>query len=1262
MAGKNESTATWRLDVAQLKSGMQEAKRAISLANAEFKKSVAGMGDWSKSATGLEAKLQQLSKNYTAQKSILSQLQQQYKITAQNMGENSAEAQRLKAQMDNQEATVKKTEAQINGYNTKLNDLKAAQEAAQSPINKLSSEIEQQEKALAELKDEYASAIVGDNPEKAAQLASEIDKLSSELNDNKAKMSDARSAADELDNSLEKVDDGAKGAEGGISTLKIALGNLIADGLQRAISACKDFVTESIEVGKAFDKSMSNVAALSGASGKDLQMLRDTAKEYGSTTQFSASQAADALGYMALAGWDANQSADALGGVLNLAAASNMDLAQASDMVTDYLSAFSLEAQDSGKFADMLAFAQANANTTAQGLGEAFKNCAANMNAAGQDVETTTSLISMMANQGLKGSEAGTALSAMMRDMTAKMEDGAIAIGETNVQVMDAQGNYRDMTDILKDVEAATNGMGDAEKAAALSSTFTADSIKGLNLLLNAGTGEAAKFEEELRNSSGSAEEMAKVMNDNLAGDMTAFGSQLEGVQIALYEKFEPALRQGVAALSGLLDALQFLIDHSSEVVAALAAIASGVAGYVLYTTALKIMNEGWKSLTIVTKAQAAAQAVLNAVMAANPIGILIAAIAALVAAFVVLFNTNEEFRAKVIEIWENVKEFLGDAVAVIGEFFTVTLPNAIKVMINWFKQIPGKVGAFFSQALSRATKWASSMASKAREAGSKFLNNVVNFIKGIPGKVWTYLSNTVSKAASFAGQFAKKGLDAANKFVSNVKTKIGELPGKMLEIGKNIVSGIWSGISNGTTWIKNQITGWVGNVKSFIKNLFGIKSPSRVMRDEVGKYIAQGIAVGITGEKKSVKKAITTIGKTALGAVESGAFSKTGAAAAKSLTDSVAASLKADKAKVTASVDVYFKNLKAAAQKAEKKALKKTNSDKKKSSIKAQYEASIKEIDAVYKQFGKNVSKSYASAIDAATKGITNGLSDKIKSISSDTQKALDAVNAKIGSMQEKMTGYGDMFTRGFFNKIRLSDLDQQTEAIEHYYTNLEALRKKASAALVSVVQEMDINDSIDFADTLLHMSDEEFKAYQKSFTAKQNAASKSAKAFYSGEVQKINSDYTKKVTAAVDGAAKAIESLGKDALKGFMKGMKSVKYEKDVKKLCKGIVKSMKKQLKIKSPSRVFAELGAYSGLGYIEGLADSLQGVSATMGGAVDAIGGNIGGVTGAANGGNVTKTQNVTFNQYNNSPKALSRLDIYRDTKSLFFTAKVGLDNV
>lgn len=357
-----------------------------------------------------------------------------------------------------------------------------------------------------------------------------------------------------LGESAEEAGSSMGEAEGKANSLADSLKKLFAViSMAAVLSQVGKYASDAIDIGKDYTAMMSEVQALSGATGSDLALLQNTAREYGATTVFSATEAAEALKYMSLAGWDAQQSSSALGGVLNLAAASGMELGQASDMVTDYLSAFGMQAQDSAYFADMLAHAQANSNTSAAQLGEAYRNSAANLNAAGQDVETVTSMLEAMANQGYKGSEAGTALTAVMRDITNNMEDGAIKIGETSVAVSDAQGNFRDLTDILLDVEKATNGMGEADRAAALGATFTADSTKGLNLMLNEGVENIARYEEALRGSTGAAEDMADTMNDNLNGDMANMNSAFEEMELQTFEAMEEPMREGVQYLTNTI-------------------------------------------------------------------------------------------------------------------------------------------------------------------------------------------------------------------------------------------------------------------------------------------------------------------------------------------------------------------------------------------------------------------------------------------------------------------------------------------------------------------------------------------------------------------------------------------------------------------------------------------------------------------------------------------------------------------------------------
>ncbi len=371
---------------------------------------------------------------------------------------------------------------------------------------------------------------LSDSASRASESVDNLADATGDLGDGADGMDSLAGQVDDAGSSMEEASSKAINLSGALKTLFAVV------SAAAIIGQVKDFAADSIELGKNYTSVMSEVAAISGASSSDLAMMEDTARQYGATTVFSASEAAEALKYMSLAGWDAQQSTDALGGVLNLAAASSMGLGEASDMVTDYLSAFGMEANKSTYFADMLAYAQSNSNTTAAQLGEAYKNSAANMHAAGQDVETTTSLLEAMANQGRKGSEAGTTLGAMMRDITAKMDDGAIKIGETSIAVQDASGNFRDMTDILTEVGEATEGMGSAQRAAALSSVFTDDSIKGVNMVLAEGMDKVAGYEEALRSATGASEDMAETMNDNLSGDMANMNSAYEEMQLQTFE------------------------------------------------------------------------------------------------------------------------------------------------------------------------------------------------------------------------------------------------------------------------------------------------------------------------------------------------------------------------------------------------------------------------------------------------------------------------------------------------------------------------------------------------------------------------------------------------------------------------------------------------------------------------------------------------------------------------------------------------------
>lgn len=591
----------------------------------------------------------QLAAKISTQETVLKNLEQGYADYIVTGQEGTEEAEQLASTIQELSGELTENRGTLDAAEKAARALSETMDDAGGEAETLRSTISKQEDTLQQLKQRYVDVATeqGETSDEARELARQIQDLSSELHENKTKLSDAEYAADKLDNSLEEVESSAKKADDGFTMFKATLANLAADAIMRAVDGIKNLVGNVIELGQNFTSTMSEVSAISGATGEDFEKLEACAREYGATTVFSASNAAEALKYMSLAGWDADQSTSALGGVLNLAAASGMELGAASDMVTDYLSAFAMEAGDAAYFADLLSYAQSHSNTTAEALGEAYKNCAANLNAAGQDVETVTSLLEGMANQGYKGSEAGTAMAAIMRDITNGMKDGAIKIGETSMAVMDAQGNFRDLTDILTEVEAATNGMGDAERAVALSSTFTADSTKGLNLILNEGMDNIAGYEEELRGASGSAEEMANIMNDNLSGDVAAMNSAFEELGLKIYDALESKLRAGVQFITnGVIPAIEWLGGHIPEVTIAVSGLGAVIAAMNWGTISSKIaMVKG----ALVKLAAALGGVSLPAIA-------IIAVITAVALAFTNLWKNNEEFRNKITAIWDGIK------------------------------------------------------------------------------------------------------------------------------------------------------------------------------------------------------------------------------------------------------------------------------------------------------------------------------------------------------------------------------------------------------------------------------------------------------------------------------------------------------------------------------------------------------------------------------------------------------------------------------
>lgn len=647
--------------------------------------------------------------------------------------------------------------------------------------------------------------------------------------------------------------------------------------------------TAAVATAANFEKSMDNVAALSGATGKDLEKLTNLAKQMGETTQFSASEAADALGYMALAGWNTEQSMKGLPGILNLAAASGMGLAEASDMVTDYLSAFGEEADQAGRMADVLAKAQASSNTTAQQLGEAFKNCAVNANAFGLDIEQTTAVLGKLADQGLKGSEAGTALNAVFRDMSSKMKDGAIAIGDTNVKITDAQGNFRSLADIVTDVEKATDGLSESEKMVALQSTFTADSIKAMGILMNTGGDTINDFTNSLYGAEGAASDMAAAMNDNLNGQLTLLKSALEGAAISIGEALMPMIKDLVSWINELVNWFNDLSPSAQQAIIVIASIAAAIGpalivigqmsigigslitffgkaklAIIAFGTMLKtnlianlISFNMYLSTTVVPALTTVATFITGTIIPALtatafsvgaitvPVWAVIAAIAALIAIGVLLYKNWDTIKAKCSEVWNSIVEvtqpavnFIKDIVSSAWSFIsttTSTIWDSIKGIIQ-------SVWELIKSIINLGTASVKLVITTGWNAIKTVTTTVWNAIKSVIQTVWNAIKPIVTAGANAVKTVVTTVFNAVKSFVNTIWNSI-----------KTVIQTAWNGI-------KSVVSTGANLVKSTISSVFSTLTNIMTAPFKAAQSVISGILGGITSAINKVTSGIKKV------------------------------------------------------------------------------------------------------------------------------------------------------------------------------------------------------------------------------------------------------------------------------------------------------------------------------------------------------------------------------------------------------------------
>ncbi len=768
----------------------------ISSLSGELDKNKNRLNDLDKAVDDLTASMGKAKSSYeTLQKTIqdqekaLDNLKVEYKNVVLEQGKNSDAAKKLGDQISSLSGELDKNKNKLNDLDKAADDLATSMGKAKSSYETLQKTIENQSNDLKKLKDEYKNVILeqGKNSNSAKKLESQISNLSTELKDNKTKLNELDQAADKVSGTMGELEEGAKKATGGFSVFKGALANIVSNLVQKGIDTLQNLASGTIEAGKSFEASMSEVQAISGATGSDLDALKEKALQMGRETQFSASESADALKYMGMAGWDAKEMLEGLPGVLSLAAASGEDLGRTSDIVTDALTAFREPASEAGRLADIMAMTSARANTNVEKMGYTFKYAAPVAGALGYSMEDTAVAIGLMADAGIKGEQAGTSLRAILTRLSvdagaSKNTLGALGIltEKLGVAFYDTEGKTRPLIDVLSEARTAWSGLSEEQQISYAKTIAGQEGMSGWLSLMSSAPEKFDRLTEGIKNSNGAAQEMATTMQDNLQGDITTLNSKIEGLRIQLYEKFEPALRSATQFFQKFTDALSWVVSHSGEIIGALTGMATAVGTYVAYTTAIKVMKEGWMALEIVQKAVTAAQWLMNAAMAANPIGLVVAAVAGLTAAFVVLWNKSEGFRNFWIELWEKVKKVTKNVVDSITKWFTETWTKIKKV---W-----SEVTGFFSQ------KWES-------------VKNVFGKAKDYFKEKFTGAWKAVKDAFSGWGKFFGGLWDTIKEKFSSIGTKIADAIGGAVKKGINgVISMIENTINSGIRLINGAI------------------------------------------------------------------------------------------------------------------------------------------------------------------------------------------------------------------------------------------------------------------------------------------------------------------------------------------------------------------------------------------------------------------------------------------------------------------------
>ena len=863
MPNNNETTTKFKVDISELKKGIQEANRQIRLANSEFKAATAGMDNWPKSADGVSAKITQLNAVLTAQKTKLESLEKQYKLVVQEQGENSRGAEELRIKINNQKAVVGETEKQLRSYNAKLEDIQSAsketakaEEQEISTLDKLKNKISEQENELEKLKDKYANVVLeqGNNSKSAQDLAREIETLSSQLNDNRTKLSEAEKSADDFDNAIKAVDENTGNTSNGFTVMKGVLSDLISSGVKLAIQGFKDLASSIKSAYDEFDEGYDNIIRATGATGDNAKDLEASYKNVAKTVKGDFGNIGSTVGEVNTRfGYTGKQLEETTVAFMKFADITGTDSVQAVKLVSRAMGDAGIKSEDYGKVLDELATAAQASGISVDRLTDNLTKYGAPMRALGFDTQESIAIFSSWEKAGVNTE---TAFSGMKK-----------AISNWSKEGKDAKKEFKKTLDeIEKTPDIATATTKAIETFGTKAGPDLADAIKG-------GRFAYSDFLDIVKNSGGTVENTYEQTQNGFDKINLATQSLKADVGEAfknMIDEYAPEIEKAVEKIkeiiSGLMrkitedilpkvkEALKWISEHLPEIEAGAVGIAVAFATwkFVSLITAVSTALAGMSAAEVLA---AAKTWLLNTALMANPIGLIVAAIAGLIAAFVILWNKSEAFRNFWISLWESITLWVSNTVTQIGEFFT-NLWNDIKEtfapVVQWFKDIFTKAWNVIKEAWSKVKEFFSGVWNGITAVflivgtwfGNKFteawtnIKNAFSSVKSFFSGVWNSIKNVFDSVVSFfknaflsaweavkqvfanVGNFFGGIWDTIKNKFSTIGTAIGDAIGYAFKTAINAVIGI---VENGLNFIPNAINGAL----HLINKLPGVEIPS---------------------------------------------------------------------------------------------------------------------------------------------------------------------------------------------------------------------------------------------------------------------------------------------------------------------------------------------------------------------------------------------------------------------------------------------------